>query len=1052
VAFIKIIICIPLIILLISGGVIPSVASTSPPPKYDGTKGVVTIAFDHGFYDQYQPMLYMKKDNFTGTVWVVTNRSAAQNVLLMPWSQLQDIYNLGFEMASHSRIHLSEANGLSNATLYSEIYGSKTDLQNQGFLVCGFVPPSSSKNGTTMSIIKKYYNYTEQVSINQNSLTTFSNTQKQWGVPIVNGFGVANLDPTQLSNLQNFTAVKYQIDKAVNNKAYLLIHFHDIVNVTSNFTGLQYPASFSLYQQVIDYLKSKSDAGLLKVETTAQALGYGQQCEIITDKSPPSISVPNGIRLVTTSTTGAQVNYTVTATDNVGLLSGPTCNPVSGSVFPKGNTTVTCRATDWAGNVGKNSFVVTIISDTIPPTIIGPSGITVQATSAAGAQVNYTVTATDNVGLLSGPTCNPTPGSVFPLGNTTVTCTASDVAGNTATKSFIVTIQDTIPPTIIGPSGITVQATSAAGAQVNYTVTATDNVGLLSGPTCNPTPGSVFPLGNTTVTCTASDVAGNTATKSFIVTIQGTTDILSMVVPSGITAEAVSAAGAQVNYTVTATDNVGLLSGPTCNPIPGSVFSLGNTTVTCTASDVAGNTATKSFVVTIQDTIPPTIIGPSGITAEAVSAAGAQVNYTVTATDNVGLLSGPTCNPIPGSVFPLGNTTVTCTASDVAGNTATKSFVVTIQDTTPPAIVAPPNASVQATGSLTQVILGTPFVSDKVDPHPVVTNNASATGYAPGTTIVVWNATDLTGNSATAMQQVAVTAVPTVLSLNTISNVLWGKTITLSGKLTNSTGGGIANKAIFFNGTGAINIPPAITNGSGFYSSSGAAPSTVSTGWTVQAHFVRDAVYLQSDSQINAYTTTKHGISIVVTTKNVPWSTVTTFTTTLTDLSNSIGISGKTIHLTGTGVIGVSDQTTDGTGKAIGTGTAPSIATGWTYQAHFTGDSLYVLKDSTINTYSTLQHATALTLALPISVKHGALYTITGTLKDSSTGTSLSSITITFTATSPIVIPNAMTDSTGKYTISNLIASSAGSYNIQSNYAGDSLYSASIMTKTLQVT
>jgi hypothetical protein len=65
-------------------------------------------------------------------------------------------------------------------------------------------------------------------------------------------------------------------------------------------------------------------------------------------------------------------------------------------------------------------------------------------------------------------------------------------------------------------------------------------------------------------------------------------------------------------------------------------------------------------------------------------------------------------------------------------------------------------------------------------------------------------------------------------------------------------------------------------------------------------------------------------------------------------------------------VIGVSDKRTDNSGKAISMGTAPiRVAAGWTYQAHFAGDSLYEKKDSAIKTYYTVQSSGHLTKVLP---------------------------------------------------------------------------------------
>ena len=109
--------------------------------------------------------------------------------------------------------------------------------------------------------------------------------------------------------------------------------------------------------------------------------------------------------------------------------------------------------------------------------------------------------------------------------------------------------------------------------------------------------------------------------------------------------------------------------------------------------------------------------------------------------------------------------------------------------------------------------------------------------------------------------------------------------------------------------------------------------------------------------------------------KNVPWSNSTTFRATLIDTSlDEVPISGKSIHFDGTGVIeGVSfGNTTDNSGKANATSISPNtVASGWTYQAHFAGDELYVNKDSAFKTYNTTKHATSLSLVVsPSSAEH----------------------------------------------------------------------------------
>jgi hypothetical protein len=85
--------------------------------------------------------------------------------------------------------------------------------------------------------------------------------------------------------------------------------------------------------------------------------------------------------------------------------------------------------------------------------------------------------------------------------------------------------------------------------------------------------------------------------------------------------------------------------------------------------------------VKVQDTTAPVISGmPSDITEEATSSAGTVVNYTKpVANDAVDPSPVVTCSPAPGSTFPVGSTTASCTAKDATGNeSAPETFKVNV--------------------------------------------------------------------------------------------------------------------------------------------------------------------------------------------------------------------------------------------------------------------------------------------------------------------------------------------------------------------------------------
>lgn len=64
---------------------------------------------------------------------------------------------------------------------------------------------------------------------------------------------------------------------------------------------------------------------------------------------------------------GARIEYTATATDPQDGALPVTCTPPSGSLFPVGTTTVTCSATDSAGNTGADTARFEVMEPVVPP-------------------------------------------------------------------------------------------------------------------------------------------------------------------------------------------------------------------------------------------------------------------------------------------------------------------------------------------------------------------------------------------------------------------------------------------------------------------------------------------------------------------------------------------------------------------------------------------------------------------------------------------------------------------------------------------------------------
>lgn len=200
------------------------------------------------------------------------------------------------------------------------------------------------------------------------------------------------------------------------------------------------------------------------------------------------------------------------------------------AVVPEGAVTGTIGVTTTAGTVASASTFTVRAADTTPPVLTTPTPMILEATGPEGAVATFTASADDAVDGAIAPLCTPASGDTFPLGATTVTCTASDSHGNLASATFLVTVVDTTPPVLSLPAPITVDATSLSGAVVTFTASAVDLVDGMRTVTCAPGSGSTFPEGTTTVSCTASDLHANFSYGSFAVTVQAAPEIVSTLI------------------------------------------------------------------------------------------------------------------------------------------------------------------------------------------------------------------------------------------------------------------------------------------------------------------------------------------------------------------------------------------------------------------------------------------------------------------------------------------------------------------------------------------
>jgi hypothetical protein len=365
---------------------------------------------------------------------------------------------------------------------------------------------------------------------------------------------------------------------------------------------------------------------------SGQATSCTQTITVTTDSgdtTPPTFTHVPGPVSVTTSSCGQIVEEsqlgTAEATDT-----GNNCSPgtvtitrtgvPSGNFFPTGTTTITYTARDAAGNASTATQTVTV-TESVNPTITAPNDLTINtgpgATSCGvvvGDATLGTASASDNCPGVTVTRAGVPSGNNFPVGTTTITYTATDRSGNTATDTQTVTIVDNTAPTITAPAAVTLY--TGPGATSCGVTVADLNASLGTATTSDNCPGAItvvrggvpsgntFPLGDTTVTYTATDAHGNSsATVTQQVTVVDNTPPVvtppaNIVVYLPLNSTATSMV---VNYPnpATATDNCAGTITFNYSPASGSTFSVGTTTVTVTATDAHNNSATATFTVTV---------------------------------------------------------------------------------------------------------------------------------------------------------------------------------------------------------------------------------------------------------------------------------------------------------------------------------------------------------------------------------------------------------------------------------------------------------------------
>jgi gliding motility-associated-like protein len=262
------------------------------------------------------------------------------------------------------------------------------------------------------------------------------------------------------------------------------------------------------------------------------------------------------------------------------------------------------------------------------------------------------------------------PGSLFNIGITTVVYTATDAAGNAATCSFTVTVNDVTPPFILEHADIVETAGPSCTAKVNFSPPTSEDCGPVV-VTSSHQPGHEFPVGITEVLYTATDIVGNQSTNKFNVIVEDQSVPVFQNCVTDIIVNANSTCSAVVNWALpSVTDNCGGVTISSSHN-PGETFPLGITPVSYTAIDNKGNVSTCVFNVIVKNETAPTISNcPRDISLTGNEAGIATAEWTEpTASTPCGAVTMIRSHD-PGDFFYVGTTKIEYQATADEGNTS----------------------------------------------------------------------------------------------------------------------------------------------------------------------------------------------------------------------------------------------------------------------------------------------------------------------------------------------------------------------------------------------
>ncbi len=531
--------------------------------------------------------------------------------------------------------------------------------------------------------------------------------------------------------------------------------------ITISGTGGTSPYQYSknagiAYQSANSFESLVAGSYTIRVRDANNCVAADQVITIvdIDTTKPVFTSCPSNIVVNAGANCNATVTYSApTATDNcktpsVILTQGLT----SGSVFPKGITTVSYLANDSNGNTRTCTFTVTVNDASAPTVITRNINLPLNGSGTAtiiASQINNG--SFDNCGIDSMKVY-PSSFTCANKGNNTVTLWVRDTTGNIATASANVNIIDVTPPVLVCKADTIVldaNGNASISSISELTQTLTDNCGVTQ-TSISKTTFNASNIGSNTVIVSAQDAVGNSSTCN-------TTVVVVEPSPTAICRNKTIYLNSNGTASITPADidngsnsSIGI-SNRTVSKSTFNCSNIGTNYDTLTVYNSFNRSAYCVAIVTVLDTIKP-ITNTKNIDIQLDNNGTASITPS-----QVDSASSDACGILSYSVSPntfnssnVGANTVTLTVTDNNGNVNSATATVNVFDTIKPTVITQ-NITVYL-DTLGQVSITPSDVnngsSDNCSIANLSLNKSSFNCSNFGNNTVILTVTDVNGNSA----------------------------------------------------------------------------------------------------------------------------------------------------------------------------------------------------------------------------------------------------------------------------------------------------------------